>query len=42
MVAHLAENFEKHWLKVLEPKRDTYGCSLKSLYIDHDALDKML
>lgn len=42
MVAHLAENFEKHWLQVLEPKRASYACSLESLYIDLDELDGTL
>lgn len=42
MVAHLTENFEKHWLDVLEPKRAAYACSLKSLFIDHDELGRIL
>ena len=42
MVAQLAKNFEKHWLKVLEPKRNSYACSHTSLYIDHDELDSIL
>lgn len=42
LCAHLVENFETHWLHILEPKRSSYPCSLKSLYIDHDELDRIL
>lgn len=42
LTAYLAENFEMHWLEMLKPKRNSYACAHKSLYIDHDELEKIL
>ena len=42
LCAHLAENFERYWLKVLKPKVQSYDCSLTSLYVNHEELDRIL